>query len=232
MAILICADDPTDREFITNILRAISASLHYKANLAEAAKYCLEKPADLVVVSNRGSESPQALNEGIEQLRQVADVPLLVVIEGLRDKETAQLLDSGADIVLPHPISPRLLGSYCRAQLRARGRGDLATLQVLEYQRITLSPMTRKVVVEGKEGKRLTRLEFRLLYVLMTNPGHVISTEQIIDLVWGYSDSGSKELVRGLISRLRSKVEAQPSKPEFIHTISGVGYMFDENGDA
>jgi DNA-binding response OmpR family regulator len=230
MAILICADDPIDREFITNTMRALNASMHYTVNLVEAAAHWLEKPADLVVVSNREGESPEALRDGVKHIRQVTDVPLMVITEGLREKETAELLDSGADIVLPHPVSPRLLGSYCRALLRSRGRGELSTLQVLEYQRITLNPMTRKVIVEGQAGKRLTRLEFRLLYALMTNPGHVISTDRIIDLVWGYSDSGSRELVRGLVSRLRAKVETRPSSPVFIHTIPGVGYMFDESG--
>lgn len=231
MTILICADDAVDRDFLTHTLRSTSLSLHFKSDLAEVAKFWLDKPADLVVVSSRESGKSQSLREGIEQVRHLSDVPILLLMEDLKEKEAAMLLDAGADLILHHPTSPRIFGSYCRVLLRRRGRGELSVLPLLEMERISLNPMTRIVIVDGREGERLTRLEFLLLYTLMTNPGQVMSPDRIVDLVWGYSESGSSELVRGLVSRLRSKIELHPSRPEFIHTVSGAGYVFDVDGN-
>jgi DNA-binding response OmpR family regulator len=230
MAILICADDRTDRDFLTHTLRATSLSLHYRSGLFDVAKNWLDKPADLIVVSQREFAGTQPLEHGIAEIRSLTDVPIFILFEGLREKDIACLLDCGADLVFPFPISPRLFISYCRSLLRRRGRSELSVLPLLEMERISLNPMTRIVKVHGEAGKKLTRLEFLLLYTLMTNPGQVMPTDRIIDLVWGYSESGSSEMVRGLVSRLRAKIESQPSQPEFIHTISGTGYLFDEDG--
>lgn len=228
MTILICADDPADRDFLTHGLRSTSLSLHYNSNLTDVARYWLDKPADLVVVSSRAVEALGNLKDGVEQVRHLSDVPILILVEGMREKEQALLLDSGADLILSWPTSPRLFISYCRALLRRRGRGELSLLPLLEMKRISLNPMSRLVKVSGQKGIRLTRLEFLLLYTLMTNPGQVLSTDRIVDHVWGYSESGSSELVRGLVSRLRAKIEADPGNPDFIHTIAGAGYVFDE----
>jgi DNA-binding response OmpR family regulator len=72
----------------------------------------------------------------------------------------------------------------------------------------------------------LTQPEINPLYVLMTNPEQVIPTEIIVERVWGYNDRGDRELVRGLISRLRHKLRTPNKKIRFIQTIPGVGYAF------
>jgi DNA-binding response OmpR family regulator len=69
-------------------------------------------------------------------------------------------------------------------------------------------------------------LEFRLLYVLMVNRGQVIPVDVIVERVWGYTGQGSRELVRGLVSRLRRKIEPNPHEPRFIQNVPGVGYRF------
>jgi DNA-binding response OmpR family regulator len=99
-------------------------------------------------------------------------------------------------------------------------------LTSFELDEITLDPTTRTVTVAGQEPRRLTHLEFRLLYVLMTNRDQVVPTEVIVERVWGYDGSGDRELVRGLISRLRRKIEPDPEQPRFVQNITGVGYLF------
>jgi DNA-binding response OmpR family regulator len=83
------------------------------------------------------------------------------------------------------------------------------------------------VRVGRRKPRHLTQLEFRLLYLLMTHRGQVIPPDVIVDRVWGYAESGSRELVRGLISRLRSKIETDPTQPRLVRTVPGVGYVFD-----
>jgi DNA-binding response OmpR family regulator len=70
-------------------------------------------------------------------------------------------------------------------------------------------------------------LEFRLLYALMTHSGRVIPAENLVEYVWGYGGEGSRSLVRGLIQRLRAKIEADPSNPRHILTEAGIGYFFE-----
>ena len=79
----------------------------------------------------------------------------------------------------------------------------------------------------GSSAKRLTPLEFRLLYTLMMHTERVVPTETIVEHVWGYDGRGDKDLVRGLVKRLRSKVEPDPHNPLYIHTVSGIGYRLD-----
>ena len=96
----------------------------------------------------------------------------------------------------------------------------------LDLERIALDPAARTVAVAGREARRLTQLEFRLLYVLMTNREQVIPTGVIVERVWGFSGEGDRDLVRGLVSRLRRKIELDPENPCFVQTVSGAGYMF------
>jgi DNA-binding response OmpR family regulator len=89
-----------------------------------------------------------------------------------------------------------------------------------------LDPATRTIEVAGQQPHRLTQLEFRLLFVLMTNRGQVIPTDVIVERVWGYAGQGERDLVRGLVSRLRRKMEPNPDQPRYIETVQGVGYRF------
>jgi DNA-binding response OmpR family regulator len=75
-------------------------------------------------------------------------------------------------------------------------------------------------------ARQLTNLEFRLLYSLVVNRGHVLNTETLIEKVWGYTGEGDKNLLKSLISRLRAKVEESPREPKLIMTVPGVGYTF------
>jgi DNA-binding response OmpR family regulator len=94
-----------------------------------------------------------------------------------------------------------------------------------------LDPATRTVQVADRPPHRLTHLEFRLLYTLMLHRGHIMSTENIVERVWGYTGRGDRELVRGLVRRLRAKVEPDPRSPTFIVTVPSVGYSFDPEGE-
>jgi DNA-binding response OmpR family regulator len=102
----------------------------------------------------------------------------------------------------------------------------VAVLPTLDSNGITLDPTTRAVTLTGQEPQRLTPLEFRLLYILMTNPDQVLPVDVIVERVWGYNDEGNRELVRGLVRRLRRKIEPNPDTPRLIFNLPGVGYRF------
>jgi DNA-binding response OmpR family regulator len=110
--------------------------------------------------------------------------------------------------------------------LRRAGTIPVSVLPTLESNGLALDPSTRQVTRPDGESYQLTPLEFRLLYLLMTNRGQVIGSDLIVERVWGYSGSGNRDLVRGLVRRLRRKIDPDPHHPRYIETISGVGYRF------
>ena len=140
---------------------------------------------------------------------------------------TLNYFEAGADLVSIRPYSVRVLLAQIRATLRRSSGIPFFTLPTLTQQDVQLDPSNRTVQVGEQEPKRLTHLEFRLLYTLMTHVGQIIPTEQIVEHVWGYAGEGNRELVRGLVQRLRSKVEANPREPQYIITEMGIGYYFN-----
>jgi two-component system alkaline phosphatase synthesis response regulator PhoP len=150
-----------------------------------------------------------------------------VIVNPVDEDMHHALLEAGADLVICRPFSARLLIAQVQALMRRAGTVPLFSLPTLSQAGLTLDAANRTVEVAGWRSRRLTHLEFRLIYTLMTHRGQVLPPEVIVERVWGYSGRGDKELVRGLVSRLRAKVEPEPKRPRFIHTVPGVGYAFD-----
>jgi len=106
-----------------------------------------------------------------------------------------------------------------------------SALPVVEVEGLKLAPAARTVTLHDGEPIHLTPLEFRLLFLLLSHRGQVIPTEDLIERVWGYAETGSRDLARGLVSRLRSKLDDPAEAPRFIETIPGVGYRLRDSGD-
>lgn len=101
------------------------------------------------------------------------------------------------------------------------------TEQILQFKDLTIDIPKRKVSMKG-ERLALTPKEFDLLKLMAQNPGRSYSREVLLNLVWGYDFSGYEHTVNSHINRLRNKLESDISKPEYILTEWGVGYMFNE----
>lgn len=223
MQAIVVAENADERDFTAYILRRAGFAVAPSNSLRRVADNWLENPVDLVVVIGPLSED---LHPGLTALRGVTEVPLAMLLESPPLALTVDLLSAGADLVLPTPVAGPLLAAYCQALLRRSGGIPPFMLPSISLGPVVLDPSTRTVSTEGRPAQRLTQLEFRLLYVLMTNREQVVPFEIIVDRVWGYTGTGSRELVRNLISRLRSKIETDPGNPRYIQTISGVGYQF------
>jgi len=227
MQAIIASNDPDERDYYGFVLRHAGFTVALRADLKGLAEQTFEKPLDLVVAC---AEDLDGLREDIKSLRAASEAPVIVLAQSTREEQVVSLLDAGADLVLPHPVGPRALREYCRSLLRRAGNIPAFSLPTLDLGEIALNPSTMTVQTAGMQPMRLTQLEFRLLYVLMTNRGQVIPSEVIVERVWGYSGTGSKDLVRGLVSRLRGKIEPSPNNPRLVHTVPGVGYMFQIDG--
>ncbi|HSR49083.1 MAG TPA: response regulator transcription factor [Anaerolineales bacterium] len=221
-AILVAADSD-DRDIYTFALRHAGLAVSSDRDLSQVTATWLERPADLIIADGNG-EKP-FLKE-LAALRSATDVPLILLVDSIAESAKVELVRSGADLVLARPVSPVLLGAYAQSLLRRAGATAAFAVPTLDLGEIALDPATRSVRVAKGEPRRLTQLEFRLLYLLITNRGQVLPTEVIVERVWGYSGEGDRDLVRGLISRLRRKIEDDPDAPVYIQTVPGVGYLF------
>jgi DNA-binding response OmpR family regulator len=227
MQAILVASEQDERDVLAFVLRHAGLAVATSTGLPGVLATWLDRPADMIVAAFGDG---RALGKDVSAIRAVTDVPLLVIVDPLGEDRMCDLLRAGADLVLPRPVSPMILGAYAQALLRRSGAAPAFSLPTLTLKDIGLDPATRTVVVEGGEPRRLTQLEFRLLYLLMTNRGQVLPADTIVERVWGYSGEGDRDLVRGLISRLRRKIEADVEKPRFIQTVPGIGYIFA--GDA
>jgi len=223
-ALLIC-HNPDERAFLSLVLQRAGLAVTTAGTLERALDTWEERPADLILVASIGDPL-----EETGRIRAETSVPLIVLVDGGTEESCAQTLEQGADLVVPRPYGVRLLLAQVKSLMRRARNVPLSDLPTLSLAGLTLDPATRSVWVEGAAPRRLTHLEFRLLYNLMIHRAQILSPDVIVERVWGYSGQGDKELVRGLVSRLRAKVEPEPRSPRYILTQPGVGYSFDPEG--
>jgi len=181
-----------------------------------------EQPLDLICLV---LENEQQYNlSTIKQLRGHTAVPMIVITEPLPEDGEISLIEAGVDLIVTKPFGFRLFVTEIRALLRRTAGVPFHGLPELIRGPLILDPSNRTIKAEEREPIKLTHLEFRLLYTLMTHAGQIIPTENIVEHVWGYGGEGNRDLVRGLVQRLRSKVELDQRDPRFILTEKGIGY--------
>ncbi|GAB4535857.1 MAG: response regulator transcription factor [Anaerolineae bacterium] len=222
MYALLLAEDSDEAAVLSLVLQRAGMTVTTARDLNRAMDTWQERPTDLVLLAI-SNPSPR---DQVHRVRSEAQIPLIIVVDMPDEELNYTLLEMGADLVVTRPFSARLLIAQVRALLRRAGGVPLFSLPTLSLGGLTLDPATRMVEVSNRPPRRLTHLEFRLLYTLMIHHGQVLPTDAIVERVWGYSGRGDRELVRGLISRLRNKVETDPRNPCFILTVPGVGYSF------
>lgn len=210
---------------LTTVLQQVGFSVRSVRSLDQAIEAWPEKPSDLVLATL--PEDKSSVVKQIEQMRMYTAIPICVITDPLPEDLHVNLFEAGVDLIFSRPYSIRLLLAQLKALLRRSAGVPFFSLPLLTQLDVILNPSTRTVQVGEEKPKRLTQLEFRLLYTLMTHAGQIIPAERIVEHVWGYDGSGNRELVRGLVQRLRSKIEPNPGKPHYILTEAGVGYYFN-----
>ena len=222
MYALLLVRDSDEKAILSLVLQRAGLAVTSASDLERAMKTWPDRPADIIVLALQDGD-PLG---GVCRIRSETTVPVVAVVDRAEEGVHYRLLESGADLLIERPFSARLLIAQVRALLRRAGSVPLFSLPTLAIAGLTLDPASRTAQVAGQSSRRLTHLEFRLLYTLMIHSGQILPTETIVEQVWGYSGRGDKELVRGLVRRLRTKVELDPRHPLYILTVPGVGYSF------
>jgi DNA-binding response OmpR family regulator len=223
MQAIVIAEDFDEKDIFTYLTRRAGLAVASSSDYQRVLKNWTDHPADVIILAIQENKDPVEI---LEQVRETTQVPLLLITDPLTEDSFCGLLEKGVDVLLHRPLSPRVLTAHIHALSRRLASVPSFVLPKLELENITLDTSTRSVIVHNQEPRRLTQLEFRLLFTLMTNRGQVIPTDILIERVWGYAGEGNRDLVRGLISRLRRKIESVPNEHDFIETIAGVGYRF------
>ena len=227
MYALLVTDDADEAAVLSLVLQRSGLAVTTARDLERAMETWPERPADVILLS---LTHPVPLAQ-VHRVRSVTEAPLVLAVSSIAEETHYALLEGGADLVVSRPFSARLLIAQVRALLRRAGGVPLVTLPTLSLAGLTLDPATHTVKVAQRPPQRLTHLEFRLLYTLMIHRDQVLPTGTIVERVWGYSGEGDRELVRGLISRLRAKIESDPRQPRYIVTSPGIGYVFRADAD-
>jgi DNA-binding response OmpR family regulator len=169
--------------------------------------------------------------DGLEvcrRLRAKSSVPIIMLTA--RDEEVDKIigLEIGADDYITKPFSIREFRSRVRALLRRAS----ASLVTDAGEKIVAGPLRldrgrRRIEVNGRSPE-LTYVEFELVRVLAEKPGRVFSRQALLEAVWGGSEYRDPRTIDVHIRHLREKLEEDPSKPELLLTVRGVGYRFRE----
>jgi DNA-binding response OmpR family regulator len=225
MSAFLLAEDADEAAILTVVLQRAGLDVNRPTGFEKALQTWLEHPADLIMLTQTSAK----LEAQVRRIRAVAQVPLILILDPISETLSVTLFELGADLIITRPFSSRLLLAQIRALRRRAGSVPLFSLPTLSRLGLVLDPATRTVEVEGNTPRRLTHLEFRLLYTLMMHDGQVLPAEAIVERVWGYNGKGDRDLVGGLISRLRAKIEDDPRSPYYILTVPAVGYLFRDN---
>ncbi len=219
--ILIVDDDPEILSFLRRGLTFEGYEVDTASDGVEALAKLREKEPDIVIL-----DVMMPGIDGIEvskRLRQVSDIPILMLTAKATVADRIAGLDSGADDYLVKPFAFDELLARLRALLR---RHQPKEKDLLRFSDLTMDTVTREVK-RGDETIDLSAQEFDLLEMLMRHPRQVLKREQIYEKVWGYDFGGESNVIEVYIRYLRSKLETE-DRPKLIHTVRGVGYVLKE----
>ena len=168
----------------------------------------------------------QSGTEVCKQIRQRSTVPIIMLTAKDAEIDKVLGLELGADDYVTKPYSSRELVARIRAVLRRRSEPEELITATVAAGPVRMD-VERHVVHVGGEPVAMPLKEFELLEMLLRNAGRVLTRGQLIDRVWGSDYVGDTKTLDVHIKRLRSKVEPEPSAPQHIVTVRGLGYKFE-----
>ncbi len=220
--VLVVDDDETVREVVVSYLRAGGHDVCEASDGEAALATMRERRADIVVLDLMLPGLSGI--EVCERLREVTDVPIIMLTALGAEADRLAGLRMGADDYVTKPFSPRELVLRVDSVLRRVGQRTSRGTVVVDGD-LVITPSGRTVTLSG-EPLALTLREFDLLHFLVTNPPTAWSRDDLLREVWGWS-FGDQSTVTVHVRRLREKVEADPTHPRRLVTVWGVGYRWE-----
>jgi len=160
------------------------------------------------------------------KIRNESNIPIIMISSKKEDTDKILALGLGADDFIEKPFSPRVLIAKIQSQFRRvnvlSGTPHSDTLMIRDLE---IDVKARTVAVKGNQVPFSVK-EFEILHYLMLNKNQALSREKIFDEIWGYNEFGDINTVTVHMRKIREKIELDPSNPEYIETVWGIGYKF------
>src|SRR5437867_2778947 len=223
-SILVVEDERRIAQIATDYLQQAGFAVIAAADGEEALAVARERPPDLVVLD---LGLPRL--DGIEvarRLRRESDVPIIMLTARAEESDRLTGLDVGADDYITKPFSPRELVARVRAVLR-RAEPGAAADDVLRRGDLVIDTKNMKVTREGAMIE-LTATEIQLLAALARRPGRIFTRAQLLDAVRGKDVESFERAIDAHIKNIRRKLERDLRNPQYLLTVYGVGYKFEE----
>ena len=230
--LLVVDDDPGLRELLQEYLSSQGFAVDTVADGIAMELYLLQHTVNLVILDlMMPGEDGLAL---ARKLRARGNLPIIMLSARGEDVDRIIGLEVGADDYLSKPFNPRELLARIRAVLRrnedTQSEVKTATLSTPHrFGNFQMDMNTRSLFKDGI-AVALTSGEFNLLRIFMDNPNRVLNRDHLMDLMKGYERSPFDRSIDVRVTRLRRKIEADPSTPEFVRTVWGEGYLFTPGG--
>ena len=217
--ILVVDDEPQIRKFLRISLGANGYEVQEAENGAQGIAGVRDASPDLLILDLGLPD--QDGQEVITAVRQISDLPIIVLSVRSHEFDKVEALERGANDYVVKPFGVAELIARVRAALRSRGPKDAT-------ETVTIGPfqmdLTRRIITRSGEEIRLSRKEWDLLAFFAHHPDHVLTHKLILKEVWGPAHVEDTAYLRVYVNQLRQKLETDPSQPKLIVTDPGVGY--------
>ncbi len=211
------------QRFLQVLLKGHGYQVCSIGNAAEGLTLTAEKrPA--VILLDLGLPDLDGLDV-VKRIREWSSVPIIVISARELENDKVKALDNGADDYLTKPFGSSELLARIRVALRHASSQSQPQQQVFESEELSID-FTQRLVRRCGEQVHLTPTEYRILHLLATHSGKVMTYRQILKEVWGPSCIEQNHYVRVHMAQLRHKLEDNPAQPKYLLTENGVGYRF------
>jgi DNA-binding response OmpR family regulator len=223
--ILIVDDDAEIRLLLNELLSRAGFQVEEAVDGKSALRKLFETPPALVILDVTMPEMDGY--QTLERIRDLSDVPVIMLTARTQELERVRGLSSGADDYVPKPFGRQELLARVQALLRRSG-GKTEVNESYRDDFVEIDFPQRRVVVHDREVQ-LTPLEFKLLSVFVQHPSQVLSRDQLLELVWGDPYGVSGDQVKLYVGYLRKKLV--PGSPDTapIETVRGFGYRYKKS---
>jgi DNA-binding response OmpR family regulator len=224
--ILVVDDEPAVRDLLAYNLRKAHYEVTQAADGREALQLAAETTPDLILLDLMIPEV-----DGLDvcrELRKTSSVPIVMITARGEEIDRVVGLELGADDYVTKPFSVRELMARIKAVLRRAHaeEGEKPSPAVLHGPGGLCADLDARSVLVGETELNLTRLEFELLYHLLSNAGRVLPRERLLEQAWGYDFAGDTRAVDSAIKRLRAKLRDANLEADGIESVRGIGYRF------
>jgi DNA-binding response OmpR family regulator len=228
MKVLVVDDDRVLADLVVFTLRRAGYEAVIASDSTSALRRWAEDKPALIILDINLPGKP-GLEDGFaicQHIRRASDVPIILLTVRGEEDDIVYGLEVGADDYLLKPFSPRQLVARIQAVMRRTRTTNMPPqMTKLSMEGLEFNPKLREVSLANGTTIKLTPLESRLLEYLMLNAGQVLTFDDLISDVWG-AGGGSPEMLRQLVRRLRTKIEADPANPFYVQNLPGLGYAF------